>query len=429
MALMEQINDLKAQRRALVDQARGLLDTAEAANRDLTAEESQQYDRINADIDTMGARAERLEAQLERETRFATPESAPTRPSVEDGGARAASPFGSAEYRDAFWAYTRRTLSGLLPQEHRAMSVGSAADGGYLVPDEFHTTLVEKRRDRNLMRQLGNVIETSSGDHLIPVAVNDIEAKWTAEATANVETSPTFTQVALGAHKLAAIVKVSEEILNDSAFNLAAYIANQFAVSFGDAEEKAFVNGGGTDFTESTYLGHQPRGVTKDAITGVTAASSSAITTDEVLAHYHKLPAPYRANAAWLMNDNTALALRKLKASFTSTIDDGGSPATTVSVVNSGDYLWQPGLQAGQPDMLFGRPVYVSRYMPDIGAGTKPIVFGDYSYYWIADRQRIAMQRLVELYAASGQVGFRMFTRVDGRLVLPDAARAFVMHA
>ncbi len=147
-----------------------------------------------------------------------------------------------------------------------------------------------------------------------------------------------------------------------------------------------------------------------DAQVGKTTASGTAIAADELIDLFHALKPPYRARATWLMHDSTVAAVRKLKDA-------------------NNQYIWQPGLQAGQPDMLLGRPVRVSRYMPEIALDAKTVAFGDFSYYWIADRQSIGIQRLVELYAANGQVGFRMFTRVDGRLALAEAVQVLQQAA
>ena len=118
----------------------------------------------------------------------------------------------------------------------------------------------------------------------------------------------------------------------------------------------------------------------------------------------HSIKAGYRKNAKFLLHDSTVKALRKLK--------DG-----------NGQYMWQPGLKDGQPDTLLGYQLITSAYMPEIAAGTKPILFGDFKSYWIADRQGRTFQRLNELYAATGQVGFRATQRVDSRLVQPEGIK------
>ena len=149
---------------------------------------------------------------------------------------------------------------------------------------------------------------------------------------------------------------------------------------------------------------------TGGAETGITAASATAVTADELIDLYYSLKSPYRRNAVWTLNDSTVKAIRKLK--------DG-----------NGQYLWQPGITAGAPDMILGRPVRTSAYMPAIAAGAKTIAFGDFSYYWIADRQGRSFKRLNELFAATGQVGFLASQRVDGKLVLPEAVKVLAQKA
>lgn len=161
------------------------------------------------------------------------------------------------------------------------------------------------------------------------------------------------------------------------------------------AEEEAFITGDGTG---------KPTGLLTSGETGVTTASASAITADEIIDLYHSLRTPYRKKAVFLANDSTVKAIRKLK--------DG-----------NGQYLWQPGLQAGQPDTILNRPIHTSIYAPEIESGNSIMLFGDLSYYWIADRQGRSFQRLNELYAKNGQVGFRIFQRVDGKLILPEAVK------
>jgi HK97 family phage major capsid protein len=205
-------------------------------------------------------------------------------------------------------------------------------------------------------------------------------------------------QITLGAYKLATLIKVSEELLNDSAFNIEQYIADEFARRIAAREEEAFVIGDGTG---------KPTGIlaaTGGAELGVTAAGATAITFDEIFDLYYSLKSPYRKNAQFLVNDSTVKALRKLKGS-------------------DGQYVWSPSIAVGQPDTLLGKPVVTSAFVPAIATGVKTVAFGDFGYYWIADRQNRIFKRLNELYAANGQVGFIANQRVDGKLVLPEAIK------
>lgn len=188
------------------------------------------------------------------------------------------------------------------------------------------------------------------------------------------------------------------QVGTDSVFNLESYIAKEFARRIGAKEEEAFFIGDGTG---------KPTGIFNaigGAQLGVTAASATAITLDEIMDLFYSLKSPYRKNSVFVMNDATVKAIRKLK--------DG-----------NGQYIWQASITAGTPDTILNRPVKTSAYVPTIASAAKSIAFGDFSYYWVADRQGRAFKRLNELYAAIGQVGFMATQRVDGKLILPEAIK------
>ena len=216
------------------------------------------------------------------------------------------------------------------------------------------------------------------------------------------ETTETFTQKTIGAHKLTALIKISEELLNDSAFDLESYITSEFVRKIGDAEEEAFLIGNGAG---------KPIGILNDkdgAEVGITAAAANAITTNELIDLYYSLRSPYRKRAVWIMNDSTVNMIRKLKDS-------------------NGQYIWEPGIKTNDTDTILGRKVYTSTCVPTAKAGAKTIAFGDLSYYWIGDREGISFKRLNELYATRGQVGFLATKRLDARLILPEAIKVLKM--
>ena len=306
------------------------------------------------------------------------------------------------EYRRNFWNMMRSKAP--MPAVMNALEVGTDSEGGYLVPDEYERTLVEALEEENVFRQLAKVIQTSSGDRKIPVVATKGTAAWIDEEGAYTESDDSFGQVSIGAYKLGTMIKVSEELLNDSVFDLEGYISREFARRIGAKEEEAFFTGDGSG---------KPLGIlaaSGGAQTGITAASSTAITADELIDLFYSLKSPYRRNAVWVLNDSTIKAIRKLKDS-------------------NGQYLWQPSLTAGTPDTILGRPVRTSAYMPVIAASAKTIAFGDFSYYWIADRQGRSFKRLNELYAANGQVGFLASQRVDGKLILSEAIKVLAQKA
>lgn len=375
----------------------------EAQNKDgvLSEEDDAKYKEMEKRFDALTAEIKRAERMNAIEAELNKPVNNPIVDKLmtdeEDKTGRA-----SKNYKKNFWNAMR--MKHMRPEVADALQIGTDSEGGYLVPDEYETTLVEALEEENIFRKLAHVINTSSGDKKIPVVASKGSASWVDEEGTITDSDDAFSQVSIGAYKLGTLIKVSNELLNDSAFNLEAYITKEFARRIGTKEEEAFFVGDGSG---------KPTGIfnsTGGADVGVTAASATAITADELIDLFHSLKAPYRKNAVWLVNDSTVKAIRKLKD-------------------NNNNYLWQPGLTAGQPDTILGRPVYTSSYVPTIAAGAKTIAFGDFSYYWIADRQGRIFKKLSELYAANDKTGFVATQRVDGKLILPEAVKVLKQKA
>ena len=400
---MGKINDMRSQRAKTWEQAKAFLDAKRNDKGILSAEDTTTYERMEAEIVDLGheiERQERIEA-FERELNAHVGSPITSRPETAAKGEKKAG-RASDEYRQAFWNHLRRRENA--PDLRNALQVGTDSEGGYLVPDEFEHTLIEALQEENIFRSIARIIQTSSGDRKIPISASKGEAAWIDEEGAYPESDDSFGQVSISAYKLGTIIKVSEELINDSVFDIEGYIAREYARRIGAKEEAACFTGDGTG---------KPLGILASsggAQVGVTAASAAALSCDEVIDLYHALRSPYRKNAVWLTNDSTIKALRKLK--------DG-----------NGQYIWQPSLTAGTPDTILSRPVKTSSYMPEIAAGAKTLAFGDFSYYWIADRQGRTFKRLGELFAPTGQVGFLGSQRVDGRLILPEAVKVLVQKA
>jgi len=402
---MNKILELREKRAKSWEAAKAFLDTKRGTDGIVSAEDTATYEKMESDVVALGKEIDRLEKQEALDRELSKPLNTPLtgKPifqGMESKGGRA-----SAEYQKAFWnAMRTRSGEGLDPVIKNALQIGTDTEGGYLVPDEFERTLIEALDEENIFRKLANVISTSSGDRKIPVVASKGTASWIDEEGAIPESDDSFGQVSIGAYKLGTMIKVSEELLNDSVFNLENYIAREFARRIGNKEEDAFFTGDGSG---------KPTGIlaaTGGAQIGVTAASATAITIDEILDLFYSLKSPYRNKSVFVMNDATIKAIRKLK--------DG-----------QGQYIWQPSLQAGTPDTILNRPVYTSSYVPTIAASAKSIIFGDFGYYWVADRQGRVFKRLNELYAATGQVGFVATQRVDGKLILPEAIKVLQQKA
>ena len=398
---MSKIAEMRQKRGDLWDKAKAFLSEHADANGMMSAEDTATYERMEKEIDNFGIAIDRQERaeRLEREMNAPTSDILSSRPEkpVPDKQGRA-----SDEYRDAFWKMVRDRSAHYTV--FNALQIGTDSEGGYLCPDEYERTLVQALEDENKLRSLCKVIRTSSSDRKIPLVASHGTASWVDEEGAIPESDDAFGQITLGAHKVASIIKVSDELLQDSVFDVEGYIATEFARRVGDAEEAAFINGDGSG---------KPYGMLHDtngAATGVTAASATALTADELIDLVYSLKAPYRKRALFLFNDQTIKAIRKLK--------DG-----------NGQFLWQPGLQVGQPNTLLGYRYETSTHMPLIGAGAKPVLFGDMSSYWIADREGRSIKRLNELYASTGQIGFRVTQRLDARLVQQEGMKCLTMKA
>ena len=390
------IKDMIEKRAKVWETAKNFVDTHENENGVLSAEDNATYSRMEQEIEDLTTAIDRQQRAEAREAALNQPINTPLtgRPAkqVEEKTGRA-----SNAYKEDFGAHLRGKRL-----VHNVLSEGVQADGGYLVPEEFERQIVTGLDEANVVRGLAKVI-TTSAERKIPVAATHSEAKWTAENGAYTESDPTFDQKTIDAFKLTDLVKVSIELLQDSAFDLESYIAAEFARAFGIAEEEAFCVGTGTG---------QPTGIftANGGQVGVNAAGSTAVTADELISLVYALKSPYRRNAKFLTNDATIAAIRKLK--------DG-----------NGVYLWQPSLQAGEPDKLLGYDLYTSPYVPQMEAGAYSVAFGDFKNYWIADRAGRTVQRLNELYSTNGQVGFVATERVDGKVILPEGIKLLKMKA
>ena len=399
------ILELREKRAKAWEAAKAFLDSHRKENGTLSAEDDAAYTKMEQEITDLGKEIARLERQEALDAELNRPVNKPLtgKPGCgTDTGGADKTGRASDDYRKNFWNVMRSKAP--MPEVTNALQIGDDSEGGYLVPDEYERTLVEALEEENIFRQMAKVIKTSSGDRKIPVVAAKGTASWIDEEGAFPESDDSFGQVSIGAYKLGTMIKVSEELLNDSVFDLQSYISREFARRIGAREEEAFFTGDGKG---------KPLGVlaaTGGAGTGVTASSATAVTADELMDLYYSLKSPYRKKSVWVLNDSTIKSIRKLKD-------------------NNGQYLWQPSLVAGTPDTILGRPVKTSAYMPAMAAGAKTIAFGDFGYYWIADRQGRSFKRLNELFAATGQVGFLASQRVDGKLILAEAVKVLVQKA
>ena len=394
------ILELREKRAKAWEAAKAFLDSHRNEKGVLSAEDDAAYTKMEQEITDLGKEIARQERQEALDAELSKPTASPL----------TGKPLGGTDSDEpktgrASKAYKKAMLTALrtnFRQVSNVLQEGIDANGGYLVPEEYDSRLIDGLAEENIMRRLGHRI-TTSGEHKINIAATKPAAAWIDEGGALTFGDATFAQISLDAHKLHVAVKVTEELLYDNAFGLENYIIAQFAKALGNAEEDAFLNGDGTG---------KPLGLlaaTGGAQTAVTSAGAS-IAADEVIDLVYALKRPYRKNAAFLTNDQTLAVLRKLKD-------------------NNGQYLWQPSYQAGEPDRLFGYAIHTSPYFPTITAGKPAIAFGDFSYYNIGDRGTRSFAELKELFAGNGMVGFVAKERVDGKLVLPEAVQLLAIKA
>ncbi|WP_274942038.1 phage major capsid protein [Chordicoccus furentiruminis] len=397
---MNKIMELRTKRNDLWEKTKSYLEEHRSENGLVEASAVEQYNKMAGEVKALGDEIARLEDQAAFDAQLSQPTTHPVTNKPMSRKAENVAPTATDEYAGAFWNMIRN--QGDQFAVRNALSVGEDTEGGYTVPDEFERKLIQALEENNIFRQLATVIRTNSGTRKIPIANDTMEAQWIDEGEEIPETNTKFGQTTLSAYKLGTMIKISNELLHDSAFDLASYIAARFGVCMGNAEERAFFTGDGDK---------KPLGILADvggAELGVTAEAEDLVTFDEIFDLYYSLKSPYRRSAQFVCNETLLLQLMKLKD-------------------KNDNYIWKPSLDVAKPDTILGRPIRTSSFMPGIAAGEKVLLFGDLKNYWVADRQNRTFRRLNELYARTDQVGFLTTQRVDGRLILPESVKVLKM--
>jgi HK97 family phage major capsid protein len=383
-------------RNKLLHDMRQILDKADTEGRAMTSDEIATYDRMEAE-------ASEIEQTMKRarllDERGATVPVGAGNPGGEGNGKRGLRHL--ASYAEAFRQYVRGAApSTEMDTERRTQVVGTAASGGYAVPEEWDTPLHTIIDNENVMRGPGmaTIRPLAANKINVPLITARGAGGWTAESAAFTEADDTFSEVEISLYKGTRLVKLSEELLQDALYPVDTDLQQSLGVSLADLEEAAFVNGDGSS---------KPTGVVGGSTLGKTAAGAAAITGDELIDLYHALARRHRKRAKWMMADATFKLIRKLKDS-------------------NGQYLLVPGLREGETDTLLGKPVVISDNMPAATTGLKSVLFGDFSQYRIMQKPGIYVQRLNELYSANGHIGFRAFIRVGGKLVDTAAVKHLI---
>lgn len=405
--------ELRAKRATVWEQAKAILDAAEAEDRNLTAEEDANWKKANADIAVYDERIERVE-QAERTPAVQAGRSVAGEEARQTAAGTGAAEEAARQRGEAFGAWIRGGILNLEPEqrqamaayrvqpgEMRAMGVGVNSAGGYWVPDEMRRQMETALLAYGGMREAGTVMQTATGNDLAIPTDNDTSnvGELVGEHQAVTEQDVAIGQVIYRAYMYSSKeVKVSIELLQDSVFDVEAFLREKFTERIGRITNTHFTTGTGAD---------RPTGITQDSVLGKTAAATGAVTTDELIDLEFSVDRAYRASARWMLHSNTLRDLRKLK--------DG-----------DGRYIWQPGMQSGNPNSLNGYGYIVNDDMPTMATGNRAIEFGQLGKYLIRDVSGFRVIRLDERYAENGQVAFFAFFRCDGKLL--DAGTNPVKH-
>jgi len=399
---------MREKRGALNEQMKGMVAAAKAEARELTKEESVQFDAMYAEQEELRDNIKRVE-NLENLTK----ELASKADEVRESAAPA-----KVEARDAFNAYLRKGVQGLTAGEARAIqelrAAGAdaanvsnvAADGGFLVPENWSDFVSATELFKSDIEKVATVLRTSNGQPFNLPATDDtgVVAAILGQATAVTRKDMEFTNVKFDPFTYSSgLVQVSNQLMSDNAFDLSSFVGGQLANRL-----KRGINAGLTTGADTTA----PQGIVVGSDQGKLLTSNSAITLSEVMDLFYSVDASYRnaPNAGWMMNSSTAKAIRIL--GFAQTND---FPS------------YVPGMSVGEPDMLFGKPVYINEDMASIGADAKVILFGDLSQYYIHEAGGVQILRLNERFADELSTGFIGYRRVDGHLLQSTAVKHLVM--
>ena len=402
--MKDRIRQLRQDRYELAKRAEEITKRAAAESRNLTDDEVQTFDQMHADVDALKGEIDRLERQEIVSAEFDQVNAVEPEPDVEpepkpvnisDGVVRFMRSGLDGLNREERQAFDGTGQSGrqsiFIPQESRAQTTVDAA-GGYTIPEGFWPALTEAMLAFGGMRQAATVIRTATGNDLPFPTDNDTGnvGEIIAEGVTHNDQDVTFANVVLQAYKYSSkFIKISLELLQDSAFDLPSWAGRKIGERIGRIQNTHFTVGDGSA---------KPNGAVTASTLGKTAASATAVTYAELLDLKHSVDPAYRSSAVWMMKDSTLLALKKL-------VDGNSRP------------LWQAGMAVGQPDTIDGDRYIINQDMPAMTAGLKSILYGNMASYYIRDVTGMTLIRLDERFAELGVVAFLGFMRADGDLI------------
>jgi len=392
----DMLKKLKERRDKAWEDAKGILDAAEAEGRDLSGEEEASWQKANADMDAIDSRLQQVaEAEQRRADTEAAFEKLLAQQPVEQ---HRETPNQESQVRSFLRGDTREFV--LAPEriERRAdtgLVVGTSTAGGDTVPTSFYAQLVQHMIEVSGIMQAGpTVLQTSGGEPIdIPKTTTHPSAALGSENTAITESDPVFGQASLSAYKFDTLVQVSRELIDDTAVDILGYLATACGRAVGNKMGSYLITGTGSS---------QPSGVVTGASSGVTGGTgaSGAFTADNLIDLEYSVIEPYTASPScgFLMRRASAGAMRKLKN-------------------DNGDYLWAPSLATGRPATFDGFPVWTDPNVAAIATSAKSVLFGDFSQYFVRLAGPVRFERSDDYAFNKDMVTFRCIQRGDGVLV------------
>ena len=278
--------------------------------------------------------------------------------------------------------------------EHYKLNDVSLDSMGYLLPRRLEAKLVNAMNTISVLRPLCTEI-TTNGDSALPIVNSHGKAAWVPEGYPIPMVKDAFDRVNLDSHKLAAIIRVTSELLKDSAVDIETYLAATFADRLAVSEEEAFIAGDGED---------KPLGLIRQAKVGCTTENAGSVSIEDVLNLIFSVPEKHRRNGTLLLNDNTLRALYK-------------------QCTEQGQNLWLGKTNDGKDDTFFGYRIVRCSSMSDAASGSMPILFGDFKQVYINNNGDRSIKRLDQLFIANDHIGFLMAERVGIKLTVPDAVK------
>jgi HK97 family phage major capsid protein len=361
-----------------------------------------RQDATDAAVTALRGDVDEVKSRLDRVARAAA------RPLIEGGA-----PGASLEVKSFVQGYLRSGRE----TELKSLSGAVASDGGYAVPREIDALISARLKNISPIRSIAQVVQTGTAGYRKLITTGGTASGWVSETATRPETAtPSFAEIAPPSGELYANPAASQAMLDDAAFDVQSWLADEIAMEFARAEGAAFVNGSGTNqprgflnVTTSTALdGARAFGTLQHVVSG-NATGFDTSPELKLIDLVHALKAGHRQGASWVMNSKTLAVVRKLKAA-------------------DGSFLWQPGLMEGQPNRLLGYPVVEAEDMPDVAAAATPIAFGNFrAGYLIAERTATSILR--DPFTNKPFVHFYATKRIGGQVLDSDAIKLLKISA